>query len=937
MKRAIFLLTVMCIVVTVFAQQSQPSLVDPAVRIGRLDNGLTYYIRHNAEPAGQANFYIAQKVGSILEEDNQRGLAHFLEHMCFNGTRHFPGNSLVKYCERIGVKYGENLNAYTSIDETVYNIDNVPVATTPSALDSCLWILHDWANDLLLLDDDINRERGVIHEEWRTRANAQIRQIEKMLPVVYPNGNRYGLRMPIGTMEVIDHFPSQLLRDYYHKWYRPDLQGIVVVGDIDVDAVEKKIKDIFGPIVLPENPAERVYFEVPDNEEPIICMTRDKEQPYPMTMIFCKHDVFPHQKRNSFDYYVYNYALDIAAEMVNARIAEMAQRPNPPFVKAVIGDDDFYLARTKRAWCGQVISSTEGFGEAVTTLYREMLRVVRCGFTLSEYERAKANLISAKEDAYHAREKKKSADYCSEYVRHFIDNEPIPSAEQDLALTQQVSAAVTVEMINGMMKELVGKGNLVVASMLPDKEGVTFPTEKELAEMMAAVEAEDIQPYVDAVSNEPLMTELPQPGRVVKSGTAKLGYKQFVLSNGATVYFRQTDFNQNEVLMKASSRGGTSLYPLSQIAQLKALNSVIELGGLSKFSRTDLMKILAGKKVKLSPTINIFSESVNCSSTPKDLETMFQLNYLAFTDLRQDHDAFQSWKERQRAIIVNRASNPMAAIRDSIKSTIFTSPARMSEITLEELDQLNYDEIMRIARERFANAADYTFVITGAVDEATIVPLIEQYIASLPAGGKREKPNLNAIKYKDKSLKNVFNKKMEVPMVTNVFFDYGKKAKYNLKNALSFDLALSSLEVVLLEEIREKESGTYGISAYGEISGTPYPVQQAYMQIFYQTSPDRYEYLNQKVRDLVSQFVKEGPSEENLEKGKAFMQKEHLENLRENNYCQEALCQLLESRVDITDNYESTLQSITKEDVRRALESLMKQKVHSEIIMIGEK
>ena len=331
------------------AQQMPPIPVDPNVKIGKLDNGLTYYIRHNEEPKGQANFYIAQKVGSILEDEEQRGLAHFLEHMCFNGTEHFPGNGVVKYCESIGVKFGADLNAYTSIDETVYNIDNVPVAKVPSAVDSCLWILHDWADGLLLLPEDIDGERGVIHEEWRSRQNAQMRMYEQFLPVIYPN-NKYGERLPIGLMEVVDNFPYQVLRDYYEKWYRPDQQGIVVVGDIDVDEVEGKIKDIFGTIATPENPAERYYVPVEDNDETIVSIVKDKEFPYSQSYFFWKHDAYPDAMKGDMNYLVYQYALGMASMMMNERLKEFSQLPEPPFMQAQFGsDEDFFIAKTKKS------------------------------------------------------------------------------------------------------------------------------------------------------------------------------------------------------------------------------------------------------------------------------------------------------------------------------------------------------------------------------------------------------------------------------------------------------------------------------------------------------------------------------------------------------------------------------------------------------------
>lgn len=943
MKRIFtFALTVLVVFVSSMAQD-QPIPVDPAVRIGKLDNGLTYYIRHNAEPQGQANFYIAQKVGSILEEENQRGLAHFLEHMCFNGTKHFPGNGIIKYCESIGVKFGYNLNAYTSIDETVYNIDNVPVAATPSAIDSCLWILHDWADDLLLTDEDIDHERGVIHEEWRTRANAQIRQIEQLLPMMYPVGdeharpdgsNRYGHRMPIGLMEVVDNFPYKALRDYYEQWYRPDLQAIVVVGDVDVNAIEAKIKDIFGTIAKPVNPAERYYVQVPDNEKPLICMVKDKEQPNATTYLFCKHDPYPEQLRGDVNYLVVKYALNAASRMINARLQELLQSVNPPFISAEVEDGDFFISRMKQSFGGQVVSSEGNFLNATTTLYREILRAVRCGFNDSEYERVKAQMLADAEAAYNSRDKKKSADFCKEYVDHFISNEPIPSIESDYAMTQQIASAINAEMVSKMVAQMVGSNNLVLAAMLPDKEGIVYPSQEEVTKALAAVAVEEIAPYEDAVSDEPLLSSPPTAGRITKSKVVQMGYKQYTLSNGATVYFRQTDFNANEVLMTAVSRGGSSLYPTSLSADIKALNEVMTVGGLGKFSMTELRKVLAGRKVSITPNVVLFAEYINAKATPKDLETMLQLNYLYFTALRSDREAYDSWLNRQRASLANLEKDPNTALRDSIQASVYTDASFIMGLHPADLDRLDYDRIMQIARERFANAADFDFIITGAIDEETLLPLIEQYIASLPASGKREKANLKATDFRQGQHSNVFNRQMEVPMVTNVFFD-SSKAKFTLKNKLAFDLALNALNVVLLEEIREKEGGTYSIGAYGDLVPNPAPRTEAYMQIPYQASPNKYEYLNKRVRDIVAQFITEGPSAENLAKGKEYFLKNHNENLRENKYWATALETYLDTKVDITRDFEQTMQSITYDDARRAIEQLMKQKNHTEVIMVG--
>ena len=855
--------------------------------------------------------------------------------MCFNGTEHFPGNSLIKYCESIGVKFGENLNAYTSIDETVYNIDNVPVGKVPSAIDSCLWILHDWADGLLLTDEDIDSERGVIHEEWRTRANAQIRILEKSLPVIYPDGNRYGNRMPIGTMEVVDNFEYDLLRSYYEKWYRPDLQAIIVVGDIDVNEVEGKIRDIFGTIATPVDPAERVYFGVPDNEEPIICLATDKEQPYALSYLYCKHEPYPVEMRTDMNYLVYEFAISAATIMINDRIQEMLQKPEPPFIAAGISDGDFLIARTEYGLCGQIVSSETGLTEAVTAVYREMLRALRCGFTESEFERAKARILTELESAYNSRDKKKSADYCKEYVRHFIDKEPIAGAEFDLTVGNQIASALTVEVVNQIFSSLVDEDkNLVLFSLLPEKEGVVYPTEEQMASSLAAVRAEDIQPYVDAVSDEPLMSELPQPGKIVRVKPAEMGYTRYDLSNGATVYFRQTDFNPDEVLMTANSRGGTSLYSGNLNSDLKVITDVMNLGGVGNFSQTELKKVLAGKKVKVNAKVGIFTENVFASSTPKDLETMFQLNYLTFTSMRKDQDAFDSWLGREKASVMNRQNDPMSAIQDTLVSTIYFNGNRAEDVTIEDLENIDYDRALHIASQRFANAADFTFIITGAVSEKELLPLLEKYVASLPAHGAPEKADLAKFGFRSGTLSNVFEREMEVPMATSFFFNYADM-KYSLKNKLAYSLGLNALSTVLLEEIREKEGGTYGIGAYGDLSGSPAPRQQAYMQIAYQSDPQRYEYLNTRVREIVADFAENGPAEEELAKGKEFYLKEHNENLRENSYWSQAFSNYLETKVDITRDFESVLESITAKDVRKIVAKMLSANNHSEVIMVG--
>lgn len=913
------------------AQQMPPIPVDEAVRIGKLENGLTYYVRHNEEPKGQANFYIAQKVGSILEDDNQRGLAHFLEHMCFNGTEKFPGNNVVKYCESIGVKFGADLNAYTSIDETVYNIDNVPVAKVPEAVDSCLWILHDWADGLLLNGEDIDHERGVIHEEWRSRMNATMRQYEVILPEIYQN-NKYGVRMPIGTMEVVDNFPYQAIRDYYEKWYRPDQQGIVVVGDIDVDAVEAKIKDIFGTIATPVNPAERYYVPVEDNVEPIVAIAKDKEQPVAMAYIFKKHEKYPDEMKGDLNYLVIRYAMEMAVTMINERIDELAQLPEPPFMQAGVSEDDFFISKTKGSLMGVSVSSPEGFEKGVTTVYREMLRAIRNGFSASEYERARSEYLTHLESAYNDREKIKSQTFCKEYVRHFIDNEPIPGIENEYMLMNQLAPNIPVEAINGVLAQVVGADNLVLACMLPDKEGVEYPSKEELIAALKAVEAEDIAAYEDKVSDEPLIANLPVPGRITASENSVFGYKHYTLSNGVNVYVKTTDFKADQILMKAVSRGGVSLYPMSDALSLKVVDEVFTVGGVGNFSVTDLNKALSGKKVSVIPSISTYGESIKGSAAPKFFEDMMQLTYLYFTAPRSDEDAFKSWQSRTRTALQNQEANPMTALQDELSAALYQGHPLSGRVKAADVDNVDYARIMQIAKERFANAADFDFIFTGNFDETTMLPMIEQYIGSLPAKGKKEKAKDIKLDMAQGKKDVVFDKPMQIPAATVIFIESGK-AKYDLRHNMALNIADQVLDILYTEEIREKEGGTYGVSCNSSTFNVPKAGE--YLQIVYQTDPDKVDHLNGMILDILKDLAKNGPSEENLAKVKDYKLKKFTENQRENGYFESALEEYLDSGEDVVSTYKKTLASITANDVKAAIAELLSQGNSTHVVMKG--
>lgn len=916
-----------------FGQQMPPIPIDPAVRIGQLENGLTYYVRHNEEPKGQANFYIAQKVGSILEEEDQRGLAHFLEHMCFNGTKNFPGNNIVKYCESIGVKFGADLNAYTSIDETVYNIDNVPVATFPTAIDSCLLILHDWAGDLLLEGEDIDKERGVIHEEWRSRQNAQMRMLDKILPEIYP-GNKYGQRMPIGLMSVVDYFPYDALRAYYKKWYRPDQQAIVVVGDIDVDAVEAKIASIFGslPAAGPDA-AERYYLPIEDNKEPIISIAKDKEQPYAISYIFKKHAAVKPEEKGDLNYIVYYYAMMAADHMVSQRLNEMTEKADPDFIHAGIGTEEFFLAKTEEAYAGTVICDENQLLRGMTSVYREMLRVLRHGFTASEYDRARTEILANLETQFNQREKKTSGEYCREYVRNFIDNEPIMGIEQEFALAQQLAPMIPVEAVNQIVSSVIEPDNLVVVCMLPDKEGVVYPTEAEVNAALEAVEAEEIAPYEDKVSDEPLIAKEPKAGKVKKTEPVAFGYTKLTLKNGAVVYFRETDFNADEIIFRANSLGGKSLYPDADLVSIANFNELIDVAGLGAFSNPDLKKALTGKKAWLNAGISEYTEYLRGWSTPKDFETLLQLNYLYFTALRSDEESFASWKTKTAAVLANQEAQPMSALQDSLK-LINVRPERAYKLKSADIDKVDYARVMKIASERFANAADFNFIITGAISLEQAKPLIEKYIGSLPAKkNKKESFKLSGAEFRKGALDVKFDRQMGTPMATS-FSLFSGDYQYNLRNDLAFDLACQTLSMVLLDEIREKEGATYSIGAYGSLNDIP--TQQAYMQIVYQTNPEKVEYTEGRVAELLAEFLETGPSAEDLAKAKEYLAKEYKANQTENSYFSGILFDWIRSGVDMDSNYLETLESITIDDAKAALKAIIDQGNTAKIVMVGK-
>lgn len=910
------------------AQMQMPPIpVDKDVRIGHLDNGLTYYIRHNALPEHRVEFHIAQKVGSILEEPQQRGLAHFLEHMAFNGTKNFPGDEkglgIVQWCETKGIKFGVNLNAYTSVDQTVYRISNVPT-DDQSVVDSCLLILHDWSNAVLLSDKEIDKERGVIHEEWRSRNSGIMRLYTEAQAVMYP-GDKYADCMPIGSIDVIDNFPYQAIRDYYAKWYRPDLQGIIIVGDIDVDQMEAKIKSVFADVKKPVNPAERVYYPVADNQEPLVYIGKDKEIDDPTIEIYFKQDPTPDSIKGNMAYLLQQYMLSMTTSMLNSRLNELRQSANPPFIYAGCYYGNYFLAQTKDAFTLSISSKAEGINEALKAGLTELERVRRYGFTESEYERARANYLQRLESAYNEREKTKNDSYVNEYINHFLMAEPIPGIEFEYTTMNQIAPNIPVMAINQAIQQggLLPDNNQVVFIAAPEKEGIVCPTKEEVVAQLKGMKDLKVEAYVDKVSNEPLMKEAPKGGKIVSENTnAIYGTTELTLSNGVKVYIKKTDFKADEIQMKGVSLGGTSLFPDNDKLEMSYLNSVIQAGGLGNFSKVDLTKMLAGKKVSVNAAVGANTEGITGSCSPKDFETMMQLTYLSFTAPRKDMDAFASLKSRIKAQLESAESNPLSSINDTIQKMMYGYHPRYFSMKPEMVDQINYDRIIEMYKDRFADASDFRFFLVGNVDIEKVKPLIEQYLGALPSIGRKETFRDNHMDIAKGMLENTYAKEQQTPMAT-VFMLYSGKCKYDLKDNLLMSFLTQALDMVYTEEVREKEGGTYGVSSYGQLS--KHPNEKFMLQIVYQTDPAKKDHLNGIIDAQMKKMASEGPTEEHLQKIKEYMLKKYKDNQKENGYWLNNLDEYFYTGVDYTQGYEEAVNSITVKDVQKFAADLVNQ------------
>lgn len=917
----------------IYAQQGKIDN-DNTIRKGILPNGMTYYIRHNAQTKGVADFYIAQKVGSILEEKRQRGLAHFLEHMAFNGTKHFPGNTLqpgiVAWCESVGIKFGANLNAYTSVDQTVYNISAAPV-TREGVIDSCLLILNDWSHELLLTDKEIDKERGVIEEEWRTRRSgmAMQRLSEQAMPVIYA-GTKYSDCMPIGNIDIVRTFPYNDLRDYYSKWYRPDLQAIIVVGDINEDKIEEKIKKLFAKIPLPQNPAHRIYYPIGNNEKMILYTATDKEQPTVNFTLYMKRDVTPKQERNTIQNYADDYKTNILRMAINDRLEELSRTKNAPFISASVRSGNFFLASTKDAFELSGVLKEGKAIEAIQLLVGEVERARANGITIDELKRGKAEMLSYAENDYNDRSNRRNGEFVEQCVQNFLEETPIIEPEKELEIVRKLDKTVTIDDVNALAKTIITNQNQVVTMFGPDKNTFKMPTNSSIENAILKAQKQHYTPYkTQNTLTERLITKLPKPGSIISERTYKYGYTEFTLSNGLKVYVRPTNFEPDEVNLKLFSLGGKNIYPDSEMPNLTYLMAGATIGGVAQYNDLTLEKMLAGKTATVTPFIDNDTRGMAGTSNVKDTKTLLELVYLYFTQPRKDPQAFKNLMEQQQEFLTNAHVNPMLAYNDTLHKVAYATN-RMASMDKEQLKRVNYNRIMHIYKELFANAANFKLILTGNININKLRPLLCQYIATLPSNNTKETIGTYEPKLVDGKKTYIFHKKQTTPTAITTIVIKGKM-EYNNRNELLMDAIGQLLRIVYTEKVREDKGGTYSVQASGDLQH--HPDDEALLRIAFQTDPQKYNDLIPIVYKELEKMATEGPSQQDLDKVKAYELKVYNQVLRMNNYWEYVLYTDLYNGIDVDTDFRYIVENMTCDDIRTTLRNLLNQNNCIEVTM----
>ena len=895
--------------ISVQAQQLSETLkTNPKVTIGKLSNGLTYYIQKNDEPKNRVELRLVVNTGSICENDDQQGLAHLLEHMCFNGTKHFEKQALVDFIESTGVKFGAHLNASTSFDQTIYMLQ-MPT-DRESLVDSGMLVLEDWAHNVKLEDSEIDKERGVVKEEWRLGLGANDRMMKKYIPVIL-KGSKYAKRLPIGKMAVIDTAHYSTIRSFYHTWYRPDLMAVVVVGDINVDQMKQMIKKHFGKLTNPKNAEKRVNYTVPNNKKPLIAIETDKEATNNQLVLFYKT---PRKVGNTVGYFRKQLMAQLYNSMMNARLKEITQKPTAPFMLAFAGYGSF-IGRTENAYTDIALAKDNKILASLRTLLNEDKRVKEYGFTKTEMDRQKQNVLRRFEQQYTERNKISSARLVREYVNNFLTKEPIPGITEEYHLAQKLLPEISLKDVNALSNKWITDSNLVVLITAPQKKDVKVPNKAEVLKTIQEEAQTKVKPYVDKVLNAPLIDHKITPGKIVQTEQVDTLYEKWTLSNGMEVFIKPTNFKNDQVLYHAYSLGGSSLLPNDKVIITRVFGNVLDDSGLGKFSDVELQKKLSGRVVSLSPYLKSMTQGFSGSASPKDLETLFKLQYLYFTQPRKDNAIFDKVIDDEKNQIKHLNANPKMVFYDSLYKVVTEHSPRMIVIPTEaQINSIWQSQIYRIYKKQFQHAAGFKVFLVGNVNKAKLKPLVEKYLASIPTG--------ETLQWKDvapefpEGKNNVVVHKGSEPQSSVVMVMKGKY-KYNDKDNLLMNALVQALNIELRERVREEESGTYGIYMWPSLN--KYPKEEYTLSLNFGCAPKNVDKLVSSVFDIFEKFRKEGPKETTLQKVKETLIRSRESDERKNNFWMNELIssQFEGDKILTQQEYDADVNAISVKELKR--------------------
>lgn len=908
----------------------QPIPTDPDVRIGKLENGLVYYLKYNSMPENRMEMRLAVNAGSILEDEDQQGLAHFVEHMAFNGTANFTKSALVNFLEKVGVRFGPDLNAYTSFDETVYMLQ-LPT-DRQGLIDSAFMVLEDWAHQLSLEGEEIDKERGVIREEWRLGLGADDRMRKKYFPIIF-NGSLYAERLPIGTLGVIDTASYETLRRFYHDWYRPNLQAVIVVGDMDMDLAEAKIKEHFGHIQNPENERPREKFTIPGNVEPLVAIATDKEATSTSLMLLYKH---PRESTKTIEDYQRNLTHSLYSSMIISRLQELNKKPESPFVYAYTYYGGF-LGRAVNAYTSSAGVKENRIDDAIAALVRENERVRQHGFTAQELERQKIQMIARMERQAKEQDKTNSASFVRDYTNHFLNESPILSVTQQLELAKELLPTIHLDVINALASQWITDENMVVVITAPDREEIVLPTEEKVLQIIKNTKAEVVDPWEDSFTDQPLFDkQLTEKKIVSQTEIAELGIHELVLENGIKVVIKPTDFKNDEILMTAFGPGGSSIFEDEQAFAASTITSVVGASGIGGFSSTNLDKKLTGQIVSVRPFIDEVRQGFRGNVSPKDFETMLQLISLHFEGARRDQEAFEAYKSQMSNQFRFAKANPRMIFTDTLVKLASGNSKRTVVIpTDSQMESLKAADVYDMFDFLFETASNYTFIFTGNIDLEGMLPLISKYLGNLPTA----KPAKNWVIRKDGFPDGITDASVFAGTENQSLV--GIRLKNNFEwtdtDRLHLSMLMRAYNIKLRENMREEIGGVYGVGA--RASTTQFPESKLDISISWGTNPGLVDTLSQVVFQEMEKLIAHGPTAEDLAKVKETSIRERETNDKQNNFWSSYLDQQYfnQSTLHSFDAFRALVEKVSIEDLKETAEKYFNPAHYLRVVLYPEK